>query len=161
MNIFEKAHKYLGVTIKLRNDWMIQYRQSSDRGLSFIGQIITISGVIAGFGFTAVNSITCRLFFILGEAVLFLNICTGLYFIKRFWFEDLEQFKADINAMHKIADSLKDGLEKKDENSARDGIKKLEKFAEDKRDLGKIFSMLPTFMIIFLAIAATLILLSL
>lgn len=161
MDIFQKAHKYLGVTIDMRRDWHIQYRQSADRGLSFIGQIITISGVIAGFGFTAVDNISCKIFFVFGEAFLFLNICMGLYFIKKFWFEDLQQFKKDIDTMSNIADKLKNGLEEKNETSAKDGINELEVFSQDKRDLGKIFNLLPTLMIGFIAVAAVLLLLSL
>ena len=161
MNIFEKAHKYLGVTVDLRRDWGVQYRKSADIGLSFIGQIVTISGVVAGFGFTAIGSINCKTFFIIGEAFLFLNICLGLFFIKKFWFEDLNQFRDDIKTMCKIADKLKNGLESNNESIMQVGIEELEAFGREKRDLGKIFSTLPVLMIIFIAIATIFLLMSL
>lgn len=160
MDIFKKAHKYFGVTIDLRKDWQMQYRQSVDQGLSFIGQIITISGVIAGFGFTAVDNIICKPFFILGEVFLFLNICIGLYFMKKFWFEDLKHFKIDINTMQEIADKLKKGLENKNVNIAEEGINQLEKFADNKRDIKEIFYILPTLMIILIVFAAIFLLFS-
>ena len=139
----------------------MQYRQSADSDLSFIGKIITISGIIAGFGFTTVDSITYKKFFIFGEAFLFLNICLGLIFIKQFWFNELKQFREDIDIMDDIADKLESGLEEKDEESMKDGIKQLDEFAEQERGLGKVFNLLPILMIVFVAIAAVFLLLSL
>jgi hypothetical protein len=160
MEILKKAHKYLGVTIDMRRDFIIQARKSADKGLSFIGQIITVSGIIAGFGFTAIKDIECKNFFIFGELFLFLNICLGLYFIKKFWYEDFEIFKADIKKMHDIADTLKSGLEKGDEKKAQEGIAELEKFAQQERNLTKLFKLLPTLMIVFILIASIFILFS-
>ena len=160
MEILKKAHKYLGITINMRRDFIIQARKSADNGLSFLGQIITVSGIIAGFGFTAIKDIECKNFFILGELFLFMNICLGLYFIKKFWYEDFEIFKADIKEMHNVADILKEGLEKQDENKAKEGIAKLEAFAQQERNVTKLFKLLPTLMIILVFISSILILLS-
>jgi len=71
MEILEEAHKYLGVTINMRRDFIIQARKSADKGLSFVGKIITVSGIIAGFGFTAIKNIEYKNLFIFGELFFF------------------------------------------------------------------------------------------
>lgn len=160
MDIFEKAHKYLGITIEMRRDFIIQARKSSDSGLSFIGQIITVSGIIAGFGFTAIENIECRYLFIFGELFLFINICLGLYFIKKSWYDDFEIFKADIKEMHSIANTLKVGIGNKDGEEAKKGVKRLEEFAQQERNTAKVFKILPMIMIILILMSSVFILLS-
>ncbi|MDD4358297.1 MAG: hypothetical protein PHY30_00600 [Candidatus Pacebacteria bacterium] len=160
MEILEKAHKYLKITVDMRRDFIIQAQKSADQGLSFIKQIITISGVIAGFGFTAIENIHCKNFFIFGEFFLFLNICFGLYFIKKSWYEDFETFKVDIKKMHSIAGILKIGLERKDKNKAQEGLAELEKFAQQERDMAKLFEFLPMTMILLILISSIFILFS-
>jgi len=160
MEIFEKAHKYLGVTIEMRRDFLIQARKSSDQGLYFIGQIITASGLIAGFGFTAIANIQQIYLFTLGELFLFLNICAGLYFMKG-WRDDFYIFKSDIGTLASIADTLKTALSDNDEARAKNGIAELEKFAGIERDTPKIFKILPEIMIVLILLSGLLILTSL
>jgi len=157
MELFEKTHKYLGVTIEMRHDFLIQARKSADQGLSFIGQIITVSGLIAGFGFTAAEHIRYEYFFAVGELLLFLNICVGLYFIKKFWYEEFDVFKSDIRMMALIAETLRVALEKRDESKAKEGIWKLEEFAQQERNVSNLFKLLPTIMIILILFAGFLI----
>jgi len=160
METLEKAHKYLKVTIDMRRDFIIQARQSADKGLVFLGQVITISGVIAGFGFTAINSIQCKLLFISGELFLFINICLGLFFLNKFWYEDFEIFMNDIKKMKTIHDKLAEGLEYKKEDILKEGIVELENFAKQDRNSGKLFKILPRLMILLIFASSFLILLS-
>jgi len=160
VEILEKAHEYLGVTIEMRRDFLIQARKSADQSLYFIGQIITASGLIAGFGFTAIANVQQIYLFALGELFLFLNICAGLYFMKG-WHDDFDIFKSDIRTLASIADTLKTALSDKNEIKAKNGIADLEKFASQERNTLKIFKILPEIMIVLILLSGLLILTSL
>ena len=62
--------------------------------------------------------------------------------------------------MHIIASMLKSGLENKDEEKAKQGITELETFAQQERNVTKLFKLLPIPMIALILISSILILLS-
>jgi len=160
MNSLEKAHKYLGVTIELRLKFEENYHRAVEQGLSFMFHIITVSGVIAGFGFTGLGEVSSRIFFVVGEALLFLNICIGLLFIKLFWYDDIKGMRVDIKSMAGIADSLKTALKDNDEEKTNKGIDELESFGKQEREMKGIFSTLPVVMIALIFTGGTFLLLS-
>jgi len=161
METLEKAHKYLGITIKMRRDFSIQARKSEDQGLHFVGQVITASGLIAGLGFTAIANIQQIYFFALGELVLIVNICVGLYFMKTAWYENLFLFRSDIRTMASIAKTLIAALTERSEEKAKNGIADLEKFASQEGNARKLFKILPEIMIMLILLSGLLILTSL
>ena len=68
--------------------------------IEFTYQIVTVIGVIAGLGFTALSSIQNRYSFVMGEAFLFLGILFGIYLVHKIYSGELLSFQRAQN-IHK------------------------------------------------------------
>lgn len=87
----EAMHKYGEKEIKLIDDT-----------LGFGYKIIQVIGIVAGFGFTALNSVKAPNFFILGEFLFITSIIYGVYQIKKIYATNLESIQKSSNQKSKV-----------------------------------------------------------
>lgn len=61
--------------------------------LDFEYKILTVIGIVAGFGFTAIPRVSSIIIFLLGEGLLFSSIISGLYWLKRIYTSNIENIQ--------------------------------------------------------------------
>lgn len=62
------------------------------RSIDFIYKTITIIGIVAGFGFTALNYVKNDLLFIIGEGLLFAAIAVGIWATQKIYLGERKNF---------------------------------------------------------------------
>ncbi|OGD30938.1 hypothetical protein A2W39_01565 [Candidatus Azambacteria bacterium RIFCSPHIGHO2_01_46_10] len=62
------------------------------RSIDFIYKTITIIGIVAGFGFTAIDHVKNDLLFILGEGLLFAAIAVGIWSTQKIYLGERKNF---------------------------------------------------------------------
>lgn len=87
----EAMHEYGEKEIKLIDDT-----------LGFGYKIIQVIGIVAGFGFTALNSVKAPNLFILGEFLFITSIIYGVYQIKKIYSTNLESIQKSSNQKSKV-----------------------------------------------------------
>src|SRR3989344_4910902 len=78
-------HKALETEGFVMGKYSDQELQLLNKFIGFTYQILTAIGIIAGFGFTAMQNVKSVLLFTLGELVLVAAILFGLFWVKKFY----------------------------------------------------------------------------
>lgn len=104
---FEETYTaWMHNSMKAESEVMSKYsEQELDLLHRFIGytyQIITVLGILAGFGFTAIQRVASFPLFIAGESLLVVAILYGLYWIKKFYESNISTIQASSNGTFKI-----------------------------------------------------------
>ncbi len=128
--IEKSAHKHNELWSKVANKYSEVELKLIDDTIKFTYQIITIIGVVGGFGFTGIGAVKNISFFLAGEVVMMASIVVGIYNIKKF-------YTSNINSIQKASSNAKDKFYKTSaffiktiEDSAKTGKLKYKEFSE-------------------------------
>ncbi len=72
--------------------------------LWIIYKVITVIGIIAGFGFTALPSAKTFHLFLFGQFILFLTIAIGIFWIKKTFLDEASDYKSWMHSLGQIID---------------------------------------------------------
>jgi hypothetical protein len=157
--LYKKANEYFGALIEIDTQLSLNYKDSADKSLQFIYQIITLVSVIAGFGFTAIEHVN-RKFFLVGEAGLFLCIVVSLCVINIFWVSGLKSTE-EFRAKHfKMRQDLKKAMLDHNEEKIKEIIKELENSPGPGKGVSNIFYWMSWAIISIITISSIFLLLS-
>ena len=100
----QKFHEIKGhPSLKLQSEVKAEYGKAElelfNKTLDFTYKILTTIGIVAGFGFTAITRVETMSLFIAGEAMLFLAILLGIYWIQRIYLNNLKSIQ-DTSLKH-------------------------------------------------------------
>ena len=151
MSLLDRGKDYFGALIKIRERLILQYQKSADQALGFVYQIATVTGVVAGFGFTAINHAN-RVLFITGECFLFVCIIGTLVAVRYYWISDLKSTEGFHNQINEKSESLKSALKEGNESKVKEIIDGLENFPNQPIDIArKLEGTLSILLILFTA----------
>lgn len=111
IKLSEKEYRdlYEGImakALKTENEVMSEFGNREQELLyKFIGftyQILSITGIFAGFGFTAINKVQNLYLFIGGQALLIFSILLGLWWLKRFYESNLQAIQQSADTIFKL-----------------------------------------------------------
>ncbi|MFH0739641.1 MAG: hypothetical protein V1819_00805 [bacterium] len=114
-------------------------------------RVVTVVGIVAGFGFTGISSVINRNLFFIGEIFLFGVIFLGIFWLKKIYTDTKNIYNGYVNKIEKyIKDWEKIGLEVARgnfEHYTKDKIKEMEQAAEDifeerLKNTDKVFSLM-------------------
>ncbi|HCE31014.1 TPA: hypothetical protein DEQ89_03280 [Candidatus Daviesbacteria bacterium] len=92
--------------LKTEGEAMAEYGKNEiDLLYRFIGftyQMLSIVGIFAGFGFTAIDRVKNLYIFLTGEAMLVSSILVGLWWLKRFYESNLSAIQKSSNTVSEL-----------------------------------------------------------
>lgn len=147
MNVNEEGLKYFEALLNIRKAMIVRLQDASDQVLGFIYQIITIAGVVASFGFTAINYAN-RFFFVLGESGLFICIVSSLLAVRHFWISGLSSTEKFNNEVSSRSAALKIALQKRDESGIQKIIDELNAPSLESAPVAKKVELILTMIIV-------------
>ena len=158
----EKIDVYFKAGIGIREDLMKQFSKASDQGLQFVYQIITVTGLIAGFGFSGIHYLN-RFYFSLGEIFLFLAILSGLVAVYFFWIDGLVSTEKLLMDHVAIGDKFRKGALDSNRDLIEEAASDFEKSMNQKKisNVGLKFKYSLGFIIVFLSLGSLFMVLSL
>lgn len=106
--------KCLGTAlVDIQKKLINEHQKKAEQALNYIYQIVTITGVIAGFGFVSMSNANSALLF-LGELCLFSTIVGSLLVIKLFWIPGLKETEEYQLKIDQATQDLKKALIEQD-----------------------------------------------
>ena len=92
--------------LKTENEVMSEYGDREQellyRFIGFTYQILSITGIFAGFGFTAISKVQNLPLFLSGQALLIFSILFGLWWLKRFYESNLQAIQQSADTVFKL-----------------------------------------------------------
>lgn len=107
---------------EIRCDISEKHERVRERALTHVYQLVTAIGIIAGFGFTAIDSVQNITIFLFGESFLFAGMAVGIWFAKAGFIDEIKYLTdwADkLDILHK----KRVGMEKKFAENETLGLK--------------------------------------
>ena len=108
--------KFIEIDSKLLRDIINKHEGVRERAIKYVYQLITIIGVVAGFGFTAISSVKTLLPFVVGELSLIFAVAVGMRFIRSGFIDEADIYATYISKLGSIMDErrklkLEDSIE--------------------------------------------------
>jgi len=97
IRVVESHSEVLKDIIKAHND-------VRERAIKYTYQLITIIGVVAGFGFTAISAVNTIYLFVLGELFLFSAMAFGMRFVRKGFIDEAELYATYVT---KVGNAIK------------------------------------------------------
>lgn len=87
---------------KIMKEVVAKHENVRERAVGYIYQLITVNGIVAGFGFTAVSSVINKNAFIGGEFLFFSAIAVSIWFTKKAFIDEAREYADYIQDLDKI-----------------------------------------------------------
>src|SRR3989344_9376585 len=97
---------------EIRRDISEKHERVRERALTHVYQLVTAVGIIAGFGFTAIDSVKSITLFLFGESFLFAGMAVGIWFAKAGFIDEINYLTEWANKLDSIR-KRHVGIEKK------------------------------------------------
>jgi len=102
-NIYEGwFHKSLETESNVMGTYSSSELDLLNKFIGYTYQILTVIGILAGFGFTAIDNVKTICLFIAGEALLATSILLGLYWVKKFYESNISAIQKTSNGLFKV-----------------------------------------------------------
>jgi hypothetical protein len=122
---------------EIRKEISEKHERVRERALTHTYQLVTAIGIIAGFGFTAIDSMQNIAMFLIGESLLFAGMAVGIWFAKAGFIDEIKYLTGWANKLDSIRKKRID-MEKK---FAENNIAGLQKEMEGvDNETGNIFN---------------------
>jgi len=86
----------------IRRDISEKHERVRERALTHVYQLVTAIGIIAGFGFTAIDSVQSITIFLFGEFLLFAGMAVGIWFAKAGFIDEIKYLTDWANKLDDI-----------------------------------------------------------
>jgi len=94
VRIVERHSEVLKDIVKVHNE-------VRERAIKYTYQLITVIGIVAGFGFTAISSVKIIFLFIVGELLLFSAMAFGMRFVRKGFIDEAKLYATYISRVSK------------------------------------------------------------
>lgn len=84
--------KVLEKSAEILNEVSLAHERVRERALTHAYQLITAIGIVAGFGFTAIGSVHCKILFFVGEILLLSGMAVGMWFAKAGFIDEINYY---------------------------------------------------------------------
>ena len=95
---------FLDQDMKLLEEIVTTHEGARKRVLDFIYRVITIMGLVIGFGFTALPKVNNLTIFLIGQGVLLMSIIFTLIWIKKNFLDEIKNYRKWILDLRRIVD---------------------------------------------------------
>jgi len=126
----------LKIGMEIRHDISEKHERVRERALTHVYQLVTAIGIIAGFGFTAIDSVQSIAMFLFGESLLFAGMAVGMWFAKAGFIDEIKYLAEWANKLHSIHQKRR-GMEKRFAENKVSGLK--EEMEKIDNETGEIF----------------------
>ena len=120
----------------IRRDISEKHERARERALAHVYQIVVATGIVAGFGFTAIDSVQSITVFLLGELFLFSVMAVGMWFAKAGFIDEIRYLAEWADKLHSIH-RKRMNIERKFAENKIEGLK--EEVEEVDNETGDIF----------------------
>jgi hypothetical protein len=87
---------------KVMSDVISKHENVRERAVKYTYQLITILGLVAGFGFTALSSVKILWLFLTGEALFFMAMAFGMWFVKIAFIDEAKYYANYIERLDNV-----------------------------------------------------------
>lgn len=102
--LLKKNLDFLGHDMKLLGEIVTTHEGARRRVLGFIYRVITVMGLVIGFGFTALPKVCNLTFFLIGQGILLMAIIFTLVWIKKNFLDEIKNYHKWIFDLRRIID---------------------------------------------------------
>ena len=127
----------LKICKEIQYDISGKHEKIRERALTHVYQLVTVIGIIAGLGFTAINSVQNIAPILFGELFLFAGMAVGMWFAKAGFIDEIKFLTEWVDKLSGICKERID-MEKRFSENNIVGLK--EKMDKVDNDTGTIFS---------------------
>jgi len=87
--------------LRIMKDVIEKHGRVRKGAIQYNYELITIAGIVAGFGFTGIGRVETIFAFLIGEALLFSAIVVDLWFVKKMFLDEAKLFATYIDKLGK------------------------------------------------------------